>query len=188
MDTIKREDYLKTLWECSKDDKGNGFVESNEKAYKLDEISTKEAELYRHKKNLAAADAFIRSENGKFYVIEFKNTRKSCMPKNSLYPKAHDSIFLIQLLFEASLSLEQIKERTYFFVIYNDGVLSEIENASSSFDKLKEEMKKLAGEQELYPVHWGMERYEKNFYKKVYTLDVKDFQNEFMDEIFRKNL
>ncbi len=42
----------------------------------------------------------------------------------------------------------------------------------------------LAQKRHTYPVLGNMNIYENTFYKKVYTIDVSDFEKDFLDKIY----
>lgn len=174
-----------TLKECSKDDAGIPVTNSEQEAYNFDRLSALEAEKYRRKMKLCSADALFIKNEYEIFFFEFKNTRKSHIPWKSVHMKAHDSVLALQVLLFPELSLHECAQRVWYFLIYNEKVLAEKENESASFDKFKAVMKNLAKEPEGYPVLGHMEQYENTFYKKVYTIDAGDFEQKFIDKIYR---
>lgn len=184
MDTEELEKYKKTLMECSMDDNEVPVTLKENKVYKFDDISEFEGAKYRLGKKMHSADALYIKEDGSAYLFEFKNERKNRMPWKSVRLKAHDSIITLQIIFNPGISLAEWASKTTYFVIYNDGKVKQKENQSMHFDKFKEAIKVLAKEESKYPILWGMELYEEIFYKKVYTIDVKDFENQFFPQIF----
>lgn len=180
--TLKK--YRQTLKDCSKNDSNEPVTQAEYEVYNFDALGALEAEKYRRKKKLCSADAFyIRNEKQMFF-FEFKNARKSQVPWKSIPLKAHDSLLTIQALLFPKLSLQECAQRISYFVIYNNHKIADAENESKSFEKLKEKMGTLAQKTSDYPILWDMDIYEDTFYKKVYTIDVSDFEHDFMKQIF----
>ena len=69
-------------------------------------------------------------------------------------------------------------------MIYNDKAVQTPEKPSESFRELKRKLKGFAEQTDTYPVLGNMEVYQNTFYKKVYTIDVLDFEQEFLGKIY----
>ena len=106
------------------------------------------------------------------------------MPKKELFYKAHDSIYALQILFFPHISLNDLSEKITYFVVYNNESIEEKENESIHFNKFKEKLKESFREREELPVFWGLDLYEGELYKKIYTLDARQFEEEFLSEIY----
>ena len=184
MDSKLLSDYKKSLKECSKSDSGEPVTLSELPAYRFDEISAFEAERYRRKKKLCSADALYIKSDSEIYLFEFKNTRKSHISWKSVQLKAHDSLLTLQVALFPELSLQECAERTSYFLIYNDKAVQTPEKPSESFRELKRKLKGFAEQTDTYPVLGNMEVYQNTFYKKVYTIDVLDFEQEFLGKIY----
>lgn len=177
-------DYVQSLEECSKNDSGEPVTLSKQKAFKFDDLSAFEAELYRRNKKLCSADALYMKNDKEMFFFEFKNTRKNHVPWKSVQQKAHDSLLTLQVLLFPELSLQECARRSSYFLIYNEKAMKETENPSVSFEEFKKKIRKMAGKRGTYPVLGNMEIYEDTFYKKVYTIDVADFEREFLCKIY----
>lgn len=176
--------YEQSLEECSKNDSGEPVTLSDQRAFNFDELSAYEAALYRRGKKLRSADALhIKNENEIFF-IEFKNVRKNHVPWKSVHQKAHDSLLTLQVLLFPEISLQECAKRSSYFLVYNEMAMGERENVSPSFENFKKKIGRLAGKDDTYPVLGNMDIYEGTFYKKVYTIDVLDFEREFLREIY----
>lgn len=174
--------YKQTLRECSEDDSGEPVTLSEQEAFQFDGLSALEAERYRRKKKLCSADAFYIKNEKEMFFFEFKNTRKSHVSWKSVQQKAHDSLLTMQVLMFPELSLQECADRTSYFLNYNDGAVKEHE--PPSFGQIKAKMGRLAEEEDTYPVLGGMEVFKDTFYKKVYTIDISSFEEQFLDIIY----
>ena len=84
--------------------------------------------------------------------------------------------------FFPNLSLEEIKEKLYLIVVYNDGSVIEQEEKSESFQAIKDEIRRLSGRKE--SILFGLGVYEGILYKKVLTVNKEVFMEEVYKEIF----
>jgi len=168
-----------TLHEASKDDNGSYLLDEGEKeVYLFDTISEDVAAILRKGKKCKSVDAVVVKPNKeKVFFIEFKNTRHAHMPKNELFYKAHDSVCTYLLAMESNISLEQLKEKAYYIVVYNDEVnVVDSEKSSASLEKLKNNLRVISKkESPLDRVQWELDQYEGKLFKKVYTVDKSDF-------------
>ena len=179
---LDEEKIHSTLGEKSKDDNGNCVIESDQEVFDFDEITKEIADIYCVKKPLTSCDALYIKDDDHIYLIEFKNTRKSNMPKKELFRKAFDSISNLAFAFFSTLSLEELKERVYLIIVYNDDALIEKEQESVSFNSLKNKLKHLSKSKPT--VLFGLEIYENVLYKKVITVEKDIFMQKTYKEIF----
>lgn len=126
-----------TLCETSKDDEGNAVVDYQNQVYNFDSITSDIADIYRVKKPLKSCDALYIKDDAHIYLIEFKNIRKSRIPKKELHQKTYDSIMTLQMAFFPKLSLDELKMRVVLVIIYNNDGIVEKEQDSVSFDAFK---------------------------------------------------
>lgn len=119
------EQYESTIKETSKSDENIDFIESEVKVYDFDAYTEDVCKEYRSKKSLSSVDAFALSDDDDFWFIEFKNARKSQLPKKSLPPKAYDSIYTAYFFLKEKYSINQIKKKAVLFVVYNDDAISD---------------------------------------------------------------
>ena len=76
-----------TLSETSKDDEGNAVVDYQNLVYNFDCITSDIADIYRAKKPHKSCDALYIKDDAHIYLMEFKNVRKSRIPKKELHQK-----------------------------------------------------------------------------------------------------
>ena len=166
------------------DDNGNFVTEKENEAYRFDDLCGLEGKRYRRGKKIRSADALYIKNDGEIYLFEFKNVRKSHVPWKELYEKAHDSLFVLQALLFPDFSLRACAERINFYVIYNNNSITEQENNSEAFEGIRNTIQTWAKAADRYPILWGLGLYEGTFYKKVMTIDVADFEREFLPLIY----
>lgn len=174
----------KTLEECSCNDEGVPVTHLKNKVFCFDDISGEEGKLYRDKKKLNSADAAYVDSKKELYFFEFKNAPHNHIPKRSIYSKMHDSIITWNMCFAADITLNELINKSTFFVIYNDQQSNiQRENESISFNKIKEKQKELAKISDRVLL-WDTKRYLHTFYKEIYTIDVREFEEKFAPKIF----
>lgn len=132
------------------------------------------------------------------FLIEFKNQSEGNIEKVKIKNKAFDSVSLISL--NESLTIEEIAKNTILIIVYNNENYEANDNSfspSESMDKFAMKLKELStgkdSEQleqwdklDLYPHKFDTTGYIDTFYKKVYTIDLKVFNEEFFDIIFNE--
>ena len=116
--------------------------------------------------------------------MEFKNVRKSRIPKKELHQKAYDSIMTLQMAFFPKLSLNELKMRVVLIVIYNDAGIIEKEQDSVSFDAFKRKMSDLSKSQN--KILFGLEIFQGILYKDILTLEKQEYVKTINDVIFSK--
>lgn len=164
-----------TLSESSKDDDGNAVVESTQKVYDFDKITEMIADDYRRSKPQCSCDALYIKDKNNIFLVEFKNVRKSRVPKNSLKEKAYDSIMTLQMAFFPNYSIHDMRKKvTLVFVYNNDGII-EKEQDSASFDNLKNKLKNLSGSKT--EILFDLDIYKDVLYKDVVTVEKTEFMN-----------
>lgn len=153
----------------------------NQIVYNLDQVAELIGKKYRKSKPTKSADAFYVSiSSEEYFLIEFKNTCKNHVPKNELFVKAYDSMFLIQLILNGKWSFEDLRKRLTYIVVYNNHAkqkeTSYIQD-SPSIINFADTLGKLAQEnfRDVNKVHFNLDVYKEVFFKKIYTVDKVDF-------------
>lgn len=174
-----------TLEECSKDDDGNPVTHLQNEVLRFDDLSQKEADKYRRKKKLRSADGVYVNKRGTIFFFEFKNAPHSHISKNNIIEKMHDSILTWQVCRDANVSLEELAEKSIYFVIYNDSRYGgERENISPSMDKMKNKLGTLAQKANQENILWNTDIFLNSFYHEVHTIDVDVFEQKYVSHIF----
>lgn len=181
-------DYEKiksTLQETSKDDDGYILIDDLQEVYNFDKVTELIAEEYRCKKPLCSCDAlFIKSKN-EIFLIEFKNARRSRIPKKQLCEKAFDSLITLQVAFFPHYSIDELRKKVDLVFVYNDEGVVEKELASPYFDKIKMKFNELSK----CPsnILFGLDKYKDIFYRNILTVDKKEFMLQTYNLIFRQS-
>lgn len=171
-----------TLEKRSEDDNGVPFIESLQEVLDFDEITQEIADVYRNKRPTASCDALYRKDDNHIYLIEFKNARRSRIGKNFFKQKAYDSVWTLLFAFYQDLSFEELKERLYLVVVFNDEEMMEKEQESRHFQAFKEQVGHLAEDKKR--ILFDLDIYKGVFYKEIYTIEKNIFLEQFCNDIF----
>lgn len=162
-----------TLTETSKDDDGNSVIESTQEVYDFDEIAQAVAKDYRISKPQRSCDALYIKDNDNIFLLEFKNTRSSRVPRKSLKEKAYDSIMTLMFAFFPEYSLNDIKNKVTLVVVYNNEIGAESIPKSEAIDKMKRKLQGFSdGNRNIL---FELEIYKDVLYKDIYTVDKSEF-------------
>lgn len=182
---MQSEDYeiKETLTKVSQDDFGNSVIENTQEVYNFDKIAEQVARRYRASKPARSCDALYIKDADNIFLMEFKNTRSSRVPKNHLKQKAYDSVMTLLCAVDPALSLEEVRKKVTFVVIYNNAETNAEHIAESkAIDQMKEKMYELSNRKRV--ILFGLEIYKDVFYKDVYTLDKTEFETDMWKRIF----
>lgn len=173
-----------TLSETSKDNEGNAVVDYENVVYNFDIITNDIADVYRVKRPQKSCDALYIKDSENIYLIEFKNVRRSRVPRKELQQKAYDSIMTLQLGFFPRFSLNDLKEKVVLIVVYNDDGIVEKEQDSVSFDALKNKLNSFSksGKNILF----NLEIFKGILYKDIFTLEKQEYSKTMHQQIFDK--
>ena len=181
-----------TLEEISRDSDNNvSMVPDADVEHSLinfDGVTKRICKKYRGGKLLASCDGYIVNNDTR-YLIEFKNQSEGNLDKAILREKAFDSLSLLAL--NENITRQKRAENTVLIIVYNNENCERGKGSydpSDSTDKLIGKMKGFANQRgvNVYPQKFGMEKYEGSFYKSVYTVDIKQFRQDFMKLLFDK--
>ena len=176
------EKIYSTLRERAKDDRGQTFIKREQEVYDFDAITQQVADMYRNKKPAASCDALYMKDARHIYLIEFKNARRSRIGKKFFMQKAYDSVWTVAFAFYHDLPLEELKNRLYLVVVFNDEEYVEKEEESRYFQAFKETVGQLAGQKER--ILFGLDIYKGTLYSEIYTIEKEVFMKQFYNEIF----
>lgn len=174
-------EYESTIRETSKSDENIDFIESEVKVYDFDAYTEDICKEYRSKKSLSSVDAFALSDDGDFWFIEFKNARKSQLPKKSLPPKAYDSMYTAYFFLKQKYSIDELKSKAILFVVYNDDAISgeKKENPSKGFSKFKTKIGELAKIDTETRILFGLEKFKGFLYREIHTIGKQEFLEKY---------
>ncbi len=113
-------------------------------------------------------------------LSDYKKSLKECSESDSGEPVTLSELPAYR--FDEISAFEA--ERISYFLIYNDKAVQKPEKPSEYFRELKRKLKGFAEKTDTYPVLGNMEAYQNTFYRRVYTIDVLDFEQEFLGKIY----
>lgn len=171
-----------TLSETSKDDQGNAVVDYDNIVYNFDIITNDIAAIYRVKRPHRSCDALYIKDSMHIYLLEFKNVRRSRIPKKELHQKAYDSIMTLQMAFFPEYSLEDLKAKVVLIVIYNDDGIVEKEQHSIFFNEIKNKLSSFSKSQKR--VLFDMDIFRGILYKDVLTIEKQEYLSKVHNAIF----
>ena len=140
--------------------------------YDLDTIAQKDFVCYSGK-SLASCDSISLGEDGKYYLVEFKNQKSSNIDGEDIHKKIIDSISLIRYAFSPIVSMRDLSKRIRVYVVFPDqeAFLKIVKTISSSgsFTTTKQLKRPL----------WGLDSLiHADFLDYVDTLSLSEFKGE----------
>ncbi len=172
-----------TLRETSKDDDGNILIDDLQEVYNFDIVTEIIAGVYRNKKPLCSCDALFIKNKDEIFLIEFKNARKSRVPKKQLCEKAFDSIMTLQVAFFPNFSIEDLRKKVNLIFVYNNEGVAEKELESPYFDKIKSKFAQISNYNST--ILFGLDKYKGIFYKNIMTVEKQIFLSKTYDLVFK---
>lgn len=97
----------------------------------------------------------------------------------------YDSVLSLEFAFYQHLPLEELKEKLYLVVVYNDEGVVEKEQESPNFQLFKQAVGQLAGYKER--ILFGLDIYKGVLYKDIFTVEKDVFMEKFYDHIFNSH-
>lgn len=153
---------------------GVRLVSFEDSVLNFDSLAKNVCRKYRGGECCSSCDALYEN-NGKFYLIEFKNQGESNINKQSIKEKAFDSIGILQSTFNYCESREELARKLELIVVYNDK-----NEERPSFIGLKKRIKNYA--KETKPL-FGLDCLSP-FYNEIYTVTKEEFEKDIYPKIF----
>ncbi len=183
------ESFAMSIRQASYDDaKREYLVEHDLPVYNLDDIKEYVCRNLRDNSFTKSVDAYYVREDGREYLIEFKNQNPEDVPRRAIKEKAYDSLYLLLLTFDQRKSLEETAKNVSLVVVYNEkasGIYQATHyNKSSSFDKMVQKFGQLAKAGNSRPIRFGISYLKGRLYREIYTVDVEDFLENFVKQGF----
>lgn len=177
--------FAVTIREASYDNaKHYDLVDSDLVVYNFDRVKEYVCRKLRDNSLTRSCDAYYVDQNGREYLIEFKNQREADVPRNSLKQKAYDSVYLLLLTFDKEKSIQETAQNLTLMIIYNDraavGSREYQYSESESFDKLARKFGSLAKMDHPREIRFGLSYLQGQLFREVYTLDVREFMQRFV--------
>ncbi|MBD5524271.1 MAG: hypothetical protein HDR04_07610 [Lachnospiraceae bacterium] len=127
-------------------------------------------------------DALYIGDNEKIYFIEFKNGVVKNKKVFNVYNKIYDSLLIFNDIVQENISF--CRENVSFILVYNEGKNPNGENTTNDGESSKIKIGKYfyAKAKKKY-VRFGLERFEKIYFRDVYTYTEKEFEDDFLANI-----
>ncbi len=132
-------------------------------------------------------DALYTNDNENYYFIEFKNG--IVKPKiYNIYNKIYDSLLIFNDITNCTISF--CRKNVRFILVYNEEKNNQVidkENSSIQATPSKNKIaKSFSNKAKKKFIMFGLEKFEKLYFKEVFTYTEKEFENEFLEKISDK--
>lgn len=156
------------------------MTESQVQVVNYDNVKNKYIHGMKLKQTPCSNDALYIDSAGKYYFVEFKNGKMTQSKIYNVYNKVYDSLLIFNDIIEKNISF--CRENVNFILVYNESKNPEDktkpqESARVSIGKYfaKKANKKY--------VRFEMDRFEKIYFKDVWTYTEKEFEEEFLQKL-----
>ena len=132
-------------------------------------------------------DALYTNDNENYYFIEFKNG--IVKPKiYNIYNKIYDSLLIFNDITNSTISF--CRKNVRFILVYNEEKNNKVidkENTRIQATPSKNKIaKSFSNKAKKKFIMFGLEKFEKLYFKEVFTYTEKEFENEFLEKISDK--
>lgn len=134
-------------------------------------------------------DALYIGKDNKIFFVEFKN---GALEKNkkmifNVYNKIYDSLLIFNDIVHQNISF--CRENLYFILVYNESKNSYEECETKQEDSPKAMISKLIHNKAKKKfVRFGLDKFEKIYFKEVFTYTESEFENLFLTPINQKSI
>lgn len=133
-------------------------------------------------------DALYIGKNNKIFFVEFKN---GALEKNkkmifNIYNKIYDSLLIFNDIVHENISF--CRENLYFILVYNESKNLYEKHGAKQEDSSKTMISKYIHKKAKKKyIRFGLERYEKIYFKEIFTYTESEFENVFLSQIIDEN-
>ena len=174
-------EYKSRLLETSKDKaKKETMMDSEIEVINFDTIKDSYVQLFKIEK-INSNDALIIRDD-EYLFIEFKNGKiRDIKDVFEIYSKIYDSLIILSNILEKTLI--ELKDRVSYILVFN----KELEH-TRKFERAEEGfIKHLNKNSEIERIYFGLRKFEKYCFKKVYTYSVEEFKSKFLQSLKENN-
>ena len=129
-------------------------------------------------------DALYIGKNSKIFFVEFKNgnLEKNKQKIFNVYNKIYDSLLIFNDIVHQNISF--CRENLYFILVYNESKNCSEERETKQEDSPKAMIsKRIHNKAKKKFVRFGLEKFEKIYFKEVFTYTESEFENLFLSLI-----
>lgn len=129
-------------------------------------------------------DALYIGKNNKIFFVEFKNgdLEKNKKMVFNVYNKIYDSLLIFNDIVHQNISF--CRENLYFILVYNESKNSSEERETKQEDSPKAKISKsIHNKAKKKFVRFGFDKFEKIYFKEVFTYTESEFENLFLTSI-----
>ncbi len=143
-------------------------------------------ECYIREMNLSntpcSNDALYIGKDKKIFFVEFKNGVMKKSKIFNVYNKIYDSLLIFNDIVGENISF--CRQNLYFILVYNEGKNSCEKGAIEQQDSSKAVISKYVhNKAKKKYVRFGLDRFEKIYFKEVFTYTEKEFEDIFLSKI-----
>lgn len=193
------------LYEVSKSEKSGALLSprtQKHKVYNLDKLKEEFCRNYRHSRNLSSCDAYY-CDRHEHLVIEFKNTGYQGLKHyyDEIEIKIVDTHMLLAETFYRNKKNADLSRDLKFLLVYKNGLnydkgVRGIDKALTGMNPKKGDAARNAKQKELFEheaefqaaVEETKNKYEGEFYKEIRFIEKEDFEKEYIEAEYFKNL
>ena len=126
-------------------------------------------------------DALYLGEDKKFYFVEFKNGVMINPVVYNLHYKIYDSLLMFNDIVNENISF--CRQNMYYVLVYNEERNSSVKGKKQEDSSKAVICKLIHKKADKKFVRFGLERFEKMYFKEVFTYTESEFENEFLSII-----
>lgn len=124
-------------------------------------------------------DALYIGKDKKIYFVEFKNGLLKSNEVFDIYNKIYDSLLIFNDIVNTNISF--CRQHLYFILVYNEDKNPQDMLSVQTQESAKVLIKKAVHRKAKQPfIRFGLDRFEKIYFKRVYTYTVREFDQKFL--------
>lgn len=173
---------ISTFKETSHDTDGRclGYMtESEIEVINFDKVKEDYVRGMKLSKMPCSNDALYIDKDKKIFFVEFKNGQMQNGKIYNVYNKIYDSLLMFNDIVKENISF--CRQNVYFVLVYNEEKNSGLEGGKNQEDSSKAIISKLIHNKANKKfVRFGLEQFEKLYFKEVFTYTESEFEEKFL--------
>lgn len=126
-------------------------------------------------------DALYINEINDYFFVEFKNGLMSNKKVFNVYNKIYDSLLIFNDILQTNISF--CREHVNFILVYNGSKNPEDGTSETNEDSRVKIAKYFTNKAGKHFVRYDMDKYQKIYFKNVFTYTEEEFENQFLSTI-----